>query len=126
MSRFIDKPSLHRIHVDVIYLLLHHAFVFDHFRVTAFLPELVFLIDFVSIFEEFQFIEHRFESKFFHAVNNLSGGKRFELSDPFSKLWTNNDGVHVILEQHIGDDVDVTTAVQERQRIQNDFCESWI
>ena len=57
MRRFIDIPAPNRIVMNVIQLLVEHLKIQDHFRVTAFFPELVFLMDFMALLENSELVK---------------------------------------------------------------------
>ena len=50
MYGVVNVTSANRVVMNVLDLLPHHLFRFDDLRMTTFLPELVLLIGFVSLF----------------------------------------------------------------------------
>lgn len=73
--------------MNLLYLLPHNLVRFDDLWVAALLPELEFLIGFMSKLMELQLLQESFVFHFLHSIQDRPCGERFEFSNATSELW---------------------------------------
>ena len=126
MHRIVDVPASHRIFMDVLDLLPHHLFRFDHLWVTSFLPKLKVLVDFVAQFKELQLLQqsrvfHYFH--YFHFLDDRLSSERFKFSDAFCKLWSHGDPMKMVFQDDVRNDLDFTFLLKELPTVKDHFNE---
>jgi len=99
--RQVHIPSLHRIVVDVVEFLAHHRFAVDHFRVRAFLPQLIHPILLVRPFAEAQSLQSSMRTFASQVVDDLPCGKGFELAQGLAQVRCLGNEVKVVFEDHV-------------------------
>lgn len=75
VQRIVDVSPAQRIMVHVLQFLQHHFVVLQLLWPTAFLPQLMDLVDLVAQLEEPHFLEQGCKASLLHGIDQLSCGK---------------------------------------------------
>ena len=86
MDRIVYIAALDRVVVDVLDLLPHHRFILNQLRMRAFLPDLIFPIDFVRGLALRQLLKHLARLLILQVIDDLTRRERLEIADLFRQV----------------------------------------
>ena len=101
MLREIHISAFHRVVVDVFNFLAHHRLAVDHFRVRAFLPQLIHPVLLMRAFAEAQTLQGFVGAFCLQVIDDLSRGEGLELAEAFAQIGCLGDEVQVVFQNHV-------------------------
>jgi len=109
----IHIPTPQRVVVDILDLLPHDLVVLNDLRMTALLPELVCLVDFVSKSVVLELLQYGFVPLFLHLANYGGRGERLKLTNTFAELRSNGKPVKMVFQYDERKNVDLPFSLQK-------------
>ncbi len=126
MNWVVNKPTLHRVVMDVLNFLFHHFMRADNFGMASFLPKLILLVGFSSLFEKLEFLQQSLVVQFFYRVDYLPCRVGFEFSNAFAKFGSHGNPVQMIFHNRVSNDVDLAFFLEKTPGVEDDLHKRWI